>query len=72
MATDALKAPRTTLPTHFIDLKREIAASTLDFTAKITTAWSEVIEELAAYTDRISKTGTDVSVDRYLLFALFS
>jgi hypothetical protein len=39
MSTDrGLDAPEVTLPAHFADLKREIAAATPDFAIKVTKA----------------------------------
>jgi hypothetical protein len=53
-------APDVALPAHFVDIKREIAAATPDFADKVTTAWREILGELALRTEEIGKAGSDV------------
>lgn len=49
-------------PPRFVDLKREIASSFPDFEARLTQAWKEVIGELIAFSDKVQREGSDVSI----------
>jgi hypothetical protein len=60
------RIPEGSLPTHFADIKREIAAATPDFEAKFTAAWSDLIAELALRTEQIAKAGSDVRLSGHV------
>lgn len=54
------------LPSHFAELKREIAASYPDFEERVTRAWNEILEQLVQVSATIVKEGSEVS--NYPLF----
>jgi hypothetical protein len=56
MSTDQLGP----LPSRFIELKKEIAASHPDFEKRITAAWADLLHELKASTEDIASQGPAV------------
>ncbi|KDQ59257.1 hypothetical protein JAAARDRAFT_128012 [Jaapia argillacea MUCL 33604] len=56
------------MPPHFVELKKEIAASYPNFQERVTKAWTSLLAELAEETDLIAKEGTSVRL--LLLFVI--
>lgn len=47
-------------PSRFIDLKRELVASTTE--ERLTASWNDILNELATRTAEIAQVGPDVSM----------
>ncbi|KZT20479.1 DUF1479-domain-containing protein [Neolentinus lepideus HHB14362 ss-1] len=55
-----MAAPIPSYPPHFVDIKREIAASYPDFQGRTIAAWKRLLQELAKSTEQIGREGTNI------------